>query len=439
MPQLRSASTATATTESPVTIAASASPAAKARQSMPSSGALLEWLGQRGRGGNLLLACWASLLVLATQIPQHAGPLWTDDGLVRGDLVLFEALGLDRLGLSAPAWLMVAVTAVVMIATIWRAPRPLDPDPATDAAVLRALGPAWTRRPVRRQGALLVVGRQKPALVLFSLSAVALFAAWTAAALAPNAVELHVRAGSGTGGYAERLDVGRRVLFAGPERRCTSAAAGLICREGPPAAVAPTADAAAQDVDAVRLDVGAPAVANTTSWTWTGRSNSAAVGDGRFEWRTDAGDWVGFDVAADRATLVPSLSARVSTVATQRSGPIASVVEARNAAAATPDRPQFSLLASPALIDGVAKGRLRASAIDRIRIESVLPHWLALLALALLLAAIAAGLASPLALLEVTPGVQPGAVRVVAANRSVAANTSATATLAVPPSDGGPL
>ena len=295
----------------------------------PGGARLLDWLRRSGRGVAALVGAWALWLLAATQLSQASAPSPLSDGLTRGDWISLEALGLHTLGNGLPLWLLVALTLAfaIGVATLGRGPR--------------------ARPALGRTVAPMLIG-------LFALTVWIVAIAAAAYLPAPRWLELPV-----TESGATALQPAQELAFEQGRWQRSAAAVGSCV-------------AADDAMRCVLPDGGEPLVFAGTQaverdgllWTRRGIQSDAESAAGRLE--LDDGlsgqGRVGFDVGAERATIIPALRARVALVGTKRSGPI---LTARIGDGAT------RLLESPGLASGPALARLRS--IHRLRLQGASP------------------------------------------------------------------
>lgn len=297
----------------------------------PGGARLLDWLRRSGRGVAALVAAWVLWLLAATQLPQAAAPLPVSDGLARGDWILLEALGLHSLGDGLPLWLLSALTLAfgigfVGLARITSAPAERSPPSARLPRLLAALAVvAWI--------AAIVVA---------------------AAVDAPRWIELPVTGAAAPPvqpAQALSFELGRWQRSAMTAASCVAVDAEMRCSL--PGNDEPLVFRGHQTVEREGV-----------VWTRRGVQSDAEAAAGRLELDDSISGQgrVGFDVGAERATIIPALRARVALVGTKRSGP---VLTGRIGDGST------LLLAGPGLANGEAVARLRA--VHRVRLLGASP------------------------------------------------------------------
>lgn len=301
--------------------AAPAQPERAEAEAGPSLTTLVSWALGGTRGLVTLLVTWCALFLLQTQIPSLRAAAWAGDGLARADAALLRALSLDDLGGSAPLWLALGISVLIGAANA----RQLARRPAVLVAALGLIG----------SGASFV---------------------WDATASVPLRFEAVL---DGSRAQIFGLEAGRWERAAGPDLRCRPSADGLAC----------TLDGAA-----VAVSAGQVASTAVGALRWVGATTSIAAAAGRLEVPASSDGWVGFELDAERATLVPALQRRVAAVPTPRSGPLLS------SAREGEDALRLGV-ATPASGAGPVFGRLRRTGLVALRLDRPGSGWLGTIAL----------------------------------------------------------
>ncbi len=286
--------------------------------------------------GPLLAICWGALLLVGTQLPQRLAPLMTADGLTTVDLRALAAMGLTNVGDSLLLWLFAAVTIVVGLVHVMKIAATPSVRHDNDAALAERV--ALVERTIAQKTTVLWLGKWATVSSHATLDGwrinvghralglavtVCGFALWAASigyvCRAPEPVSLEVPV------TTKRVRAPLLAKTPGPGRAlpaqghfegaCSRAQQGLVCEfEG----LGERAN--------VTLLSGQPAALGDWVATWTHSRTSPDGSSWNLQWRQpDAAGvhrWYSFDTTAQRHATVSSLGIAVTTIKTQRSGPI---------------------------------------------------------------------------------------------------------------------
>lgn len=358
---------------------------------VPNLPVFLRWIVLHQLALPVLLLAWALLLWLGGQIPQINSALTTQDGLSRHDLLLLDAQGWTQLPRAGLWWLLLAITAIVLIGRqlfsaeqhVWQAELPINKrDQARALLGNLALPPQiWTavasKQTVQERAEAVygTLGHPKLLAILRLSAALTVLFQLTSVALEPQSVRLDVAMGQPLAAIdAWTVDGGSLSPAAGRWRgACAAQGSQLKCALEMPGTQ-----------HSATVAAGYPADIDGNTLTWLAVAPAPVADKFALTWAQNADKPpVLLRLAPEQALDAPTLHARISALNSHLAGPIVLIA---------PEKTPLIALTSP-IFAGAPRAEIRPDSaqtglIARLHWAPTRAPWPWALALALAFAAL---------------------------------------------------